>query len=76
VTVHVVGVLGYFLAQLNDLISYADLQPKVFQYFREIGNAIIFAWHLEKALVQYLCLQYCVSASNIIRIVACNMELH
>lgn len=43
--------LAYFQAQLADIMSYADLQPKVFQYFREIGNAIIFAFHFEQTLV-------------------------
>jgi len=45
------GVLGYFQAQLADIMAYADLQPKVFQCFREIGNAIIFTLQLEQALV-------------------------
>jgi len=37
-------------------MAYSDLQPKVFQYFREIGNAIIFTSHLEKALVFVICI--------------------
>jgi len=32
-------------------MAYADLQPKVFQCFREIGNAIVFTVQLEQALV-------------------------
>ena len=50
-----VGVLAYFQAQLADIMAYADLQPKVFQYFREIGNAIIFALHFEHAMVLITC---------------------
>jgi len=56
ITVRFVGVLGYFQAQLADIMAYADLQPKVFQCFREIGNAIIFMLHLEQALV---CSTFC-----------------
>jgi len=51
VILYFVGVLGYFQAQLADIMAYADLQPKVFQYFREIGNAVIFALHFEQAMV-------------------------
>ena len=51
VTLCFVGVLAYFQAQLADIMAYADLQPKVFQYFREIGNAIIFTLHIEQHLV-------------------------
>ena len=36
-------------------MAYADLQPKVFQYFREIGNAVIFALHFEQAMVCKSC---------------------
>jgi len=56
VILYFVGVLAYFQAQLADIMAYADLQPKVFQYFREIGNAIIFALHFEHAMVLYLAL--------------------
>jgi len=50
-----VGVLGYFQAQLADIMAFAELQPKVFQYFREIGNAVIFALHFEQAMVLIYC---------------------
>ncbi len=45
------GVLGYYHAQLNDMIQYPDLRTEVFQSFREIGNAIIFCLLVEQSLV-------------------------
>lgn len=45
------GVLGYYYAQLNDMIQYPDLRTEVFQSFREIGNAIIFCLLVEQSLV-------------------------
>ena len=45
------GVLSYYQAQLNDVMMYSDLQPKVFQCMREIGNAILFCRLLEQSLV-------------------------
>jgi len=47
------GVLGYYLAQLNDLIQYPDLRTEVFQSFREIGNAVLFCLLVEQSLVQF-----------------------
>ncbi|KAK2176606.1 hypothetical protein NP493_652g02000 [Ridgeia piscesae] len=44
------GVLSYYQAQLNDVMMYSDLQPKVFQCMREIGNAILFCRLLEQSL--------------------------
>jgi hypothetical protein len=49
------GVLGYFQAQLTDITTYADLQPKVFQRFREVGNALIVTLMLQQALVRLFC---------------------
>ena len=43
--------LGYYHAQLNDMIQYPDLRTEVFQSFREIGNAIIFCMLVEQSLV-------------------------
>ena len=45
------GILEYYQAQLNDIMLYSDLQPKVFQVLREFGNAILFCLHMEQALV-------------------------
>ena len=45
------GVLGYYLAQLNDMIQYTDLRTEVFQSFREIGNAVLFCLLVEQSLV-------------------------
>lgn len=36
------GVLGYYEMQLAAILTYSDLQPKVFQCLREIGNSIVF----------------------------------
>jgi len=49
--VPVAGVLGYYLAQLNDMIQYTDLRTEVFQSFREIGNAVLFCLLVEQSLV-------------------------
>ena len=46
------GVLGYYHAQLQDMIQYPDLRTEVFQSFREIGNAIIFCLLMEQGLSQ------------------------
>ena len=45
------GVLGYYHAQLNDMVQYPDLRTEVFQSFREIGNAILFCLLVEQSLV-------------------------
>jgi len=46
------GVLAYYQVQLNDIMLYSDLQPKVFQALRELGNLIIFSLNLSQALTQ------------------------
>ena len=48
---YVVGVMGYYQAQLNELIQYPDMRTEVFQIFREVGNAIVFCMLIEQALV-------------------------
>ncbi len=52
----IVGVLGYYHAQLNDMIQYPDLRTEVFQSFREIGNAIVFCLLVEQSLVSSYCI--------------------
>jgi cytoplasmic FMR1 interacting protein len=46
------GVLGFYLAQLAPVIQHKDLRTDVFQAFTELGNSVIFALLLEKALGQ------------------------
>lgn len=48
------GVLGYFQAQLAAIVGYTELQTKVFQSLREIGNTTVVATHLEQALVSFV----------------------
>lgn len=43
--------MGYYQAQLAELIQYPDLRTEVFQSFREVGNAILFCMLVEQALV-------------------------
>ena len=43
--------MGYYQAQLNELIQYPDMRTEVFQIFREVGNAIVFCMLIEQALV-------------------------
>ena len=50
------GVLGYYHAQLTDMIQYPDLRITVFHAFKEIGNAILFCLLVEQALVQLCCI--------------------
>ena len=45
------GVMGYYQAQLNELIQYPDMRTEVFQIFREVGNAVVFCMLIEQALV-------------------------
>ena len=45
------GVLGFYQAQLQPVVTYRDLQTDVFQSFKEIGNTVLFCLQLEKALV-------------------------
>ena len=46
------GVMGYYQAQLNDMIQYPDLRTEVFQSLREIGNSVLFFMLIEQALTQ------------------------
>lgn len=46
------GVLGFYQAQLQPVVTYRDLQTDVFQCFKEIGNTVLFCLQLEKALVR------------------------
>ena len=46
------GVFGFYLAQLAPVVQYKDLRTDVFQAFKELGNSVIFALLLEKALGQ------------------------
>ncbi|XP_052103194.1 cytoplasmic FMR1-interacting protein-like isoform X3 [Mytilus californianus] len=46
------GVMGYYQAQLNDMIQYPDLRTEVFQSFREVGNSVLFFMLIEQALTQ------------------------
>ena len=43
--------MGFYQAQLKDVIQYPDLKMEVFQIFREVGNAIIFCLLTEQAMV-------------------------
>ena len=43
--------MGYYQAQLAELIQYPDMRTEVFQLFREVGNAILFCMLVEQALV-------------------------
>ena len=46
--------MGYYQAQLNELIQYPDMRTEVFQIFREVGNAIVFCMLIEQALVSMM----------------------
>ncbi|XP_059481300.1 cytoplasmic FMR1-interacting protein isoform X1 [Neocloeon triangulifer] len=46
------GVLGYYHAQLNDIVMYPDARTELFHIFREIGNTILFCMLMEQALSQ------------------------
>ena len=45
------GVLGFYEAQLQPVVTYRDLQTDVFQCFKEVGNTVLYCLQLEKALV-------------------------
>jgi cytoplasmic FMR1 interacting protein len=45
-------VLGYYHAQLNDIVMYPDARTELFHIFREIGNIILFCILMEQALSQ------------------------
>jgi hypothetical protein len=44
------GVLGYYHAQLNDIVQYPDARTELFHSFREFGNTILFCLLMEQAL--------------------------
>ena len=46
------GVLGYYHAQLNDIVQYPDAKTELFHNFREFGNTILFCLLMEQALSQ------------------------
>ncbi|XP_076261449.1 cytoplasmic FMR1-interacting protein Sra-1 [Rhynchophorus ferrugineus] len=46
------GVLGYYHAQLNDIVQYPDTKTELFHNFREFGNIILFCLLMEQALSQ------------------------
>jgi hypothetical protein len=48
----VLGVLGYYHAQLNDIVQYPDAKTELFHNFREFGNTILFCLLMEQALSQ------------------------
>ena len=48
----ILGVLGFYYAQLTPVIQYGELRTEVFQVFKEIGNTVLFCLLLEKAMVR------------------------
>lgn len=44
--------LGYYHAQLNDIVQYPDAKTELFHNFREFGNTILFCLLMEQALSQ------------------------
>ncbi|ROT84477.1 putative cytoplasmic FMR1-interacting protein [Penaeus vannamei] len=46
------GVLGYYHAQLNDIVQYPDARTDLFHHFRELGNALLFCLLVEQSLTQ------------------------
>ncbi|XP_026473678.1 cytoplasmic FMR1-interacting protein-like [Ctenocephalides felis] len=46
------GVLGYYHAQLTDIVQYPDAKTELFHNFREFGNTILFCLLMEQALSQ------------------------
>lgn len=46
------GVLGYYHAQLNDIVQYPDAKTELFHNYREFGNTILFCLLMEQALSQ------------------------
>ncbi|KAJ0169329.1 hypothetical protein K1T71_015213 [Dendrolimus kikuchii] len=43
------GVLGYYHAQLTDIVQYPDARTELFHAFRELGNIILFCMLIEQA---------------------------
>jgi hypothetical protein len=46
------GVLGYYHAQLTDIVQYPDARTELFHNFREMGNTILFCLMAEQAMSQ------------------------
>ncbi|KAI5635910.1 cytoplasmic fragile-X interacting family domain-containing protein [Phthorimaea operculella] len=46
------SVLGYYHAQLTDIVQYPDARTELFHAFRELGNIILFTQLIEQALSQ------------------------
>ncbi|XP_003737710.1 cytoplasmic FMR1-interacting protein [Galendromus occidentalis] len=46
------GILGYYQAQLNDIVQFPDVKMDMFQSFREVGNALLFCMLVEQLLSQ------------------------
>lgn len=46
------GVLGYYHAQLNDIVQYPDAKTELFHIFREVGNIVLFCLLMEQSLSQ------------------------
>jgi len=46
------GVLGYYHANLHDIIQYPDARTELFHHFREMGNALLFCLLIEQSLTQ------------------------
>lgn len=44
------GVLGYYHAQLHDIVQYPDARADLFHHFRELGNALLFCLLIEQSL--------------------------
>lgn len=45
------GILRYYMLQMENMINCEYLKTQVFQRLREIGNAILFCQQLEHAVV-------------------------
>ncbi|PHT96455.1 Cytoplasmic FMR1-interacting protein 1 [Capsicum chinense] len=45
------GGLGYYHAQLNDIVQYPDARTELFHNFRELGDIILFCLLMEQTLV-------------------------
>ncbi|OQR79720.1 cytoplasmic FMR1-interacting protein-like [Tropilaelaps mercedesae] len=46
------GILGYYQAQLNDIVQFPDVKMDMFQSFREVGNALLLCMLVEQLLSQ------------------------
>lgn len=52
------GILGYYEIQLEGILTYSDLQPKVFQCLREVGNTVLFLMLVEQHQTIRECMEY------------------